>query len=112
MRGRLSERITVAGVHWYPRDTEEALLHHPAVREVAVVGVPDVELGQRPVAFVTARGAGLPVSEVVAAASSSVSDLDLSLLSLELVEEMPMTPTGKISKAQLLERHLRKDASR
>ena len=54
MRGRLSERLRVAGEYWYPRDLEELLLRHPAVRDAALVGVPDGEGEHRPLAFVTA----------------------------------------------------------
>lgn len=103
MRGRLSERITVAGEHWYPRDVEEALLAHDDVREVAVVGVPDERLGQRPTAFLTTPlGHDLPVADVVAAAATQLGRPDLDLLAVEIVPAMPMTPTGKINKAQLL----------
>ena len=38
MRGRLSERLTVAGEHWYPRDVEEILMRHDAVRDAALIG--------------------------------------------------------------------------
>jgi long-chain acyl-CoA synthetase len=102
LRGRLSERVTVAGAHWYPRDVEEALLHHPDVREVAVVGLADDELGQRPVAFVTTGAADLPADEMKATISSRLEHLDLTVLTFERIDAMPMTPTGKISKAQLI----------
>ncbi len=70
VRGRLSERLTVGGEHWYPRDIEEALLAHPTVADAALVGVPaatadtdagdadaggstaDTAAGHQPVAFV------------------------------------------------------------
>jgi acyl-CoA synthetase (AMP-forming)/AMP-acid ligase II len=53
LRGRLAERVVVDGEIWFPRDIEEALLGHHAVRQAALVGVPDPELGQRPIAYVT-----------------------------------------------------------
>ena len=53
MRGRLSERLLVDGEHWYPRDVEEVLLSHDAVRDAALIGVPDGQGGHRPLAFVT-----------------------------------------------------------
>ena len=61
MRGRVSERLRVAGEYWYPRDLEELLLRHPAVRDAALVGVPDGEGEHRPLAFVTVRP-GAPVA--------------------------------------------------
>ena len=102
MRGRLSERVTVAGRHWYPRDVEEALLSHPAVVLAALVGLPDDTLGHKPVAFVTVS-APVGAGELVAAVRQSLGECPQSF-EVEVVEELPMTPTGKISKAQLLER--------
>jgi long-chain acyl-CoA synthetase len=102
MRGRLSERVTVAGRHWCPRDVEEALLRHPAVRQAALVGLADPDLGQRPVAFVTVEGSADP-NELAAFVVGAVGEVPESL-SVRVVGDLPMTPTGKISKAQLLAR--------
>ncbi len=100
MRGRLSERLTVAGEHWFPRDVEEALITHPAVREAALIGLPDGDLGQRPVAFVTAAE---PVAEAALVATVEAA-LGRTVPSLEVVvvDSLPLTPTGKVSKAELL----------
>ena len=104
MRGRLSERLTVAGEHWYPRDLEELLMRHDAVHEAALVGLPAGEGAHRPVAFVTLRpGEGVEAAALLDFARSS-GDRVPPGLSVEVVEAMPMTPTGKISKAELLER--------
>jgi acyl-CoA synthetase (AMP-forming)/AMP-acid ligase II len=103
MRGRVSERLIVSGEHWYPRDMEEVLMRHPSVREAAVVGVPDTALGQRPVAYVTVRD-GAPPPEGAALVEAVTADLGRAVPALTVVaiDAMPMTPTGKISKAQLL----------
>lgn len=100
MRGRLSERLTVAGQHWYPRDVEEALMSAPAVREAALIGLPDPALGQRPVAFVTLTGPASP--EDLTRLAETALGRDLSLVEIVVTDALPMTPTGKISKAQLL----------
>jgi acyl-CoA synthetase (AMP-forming)/AMP-acid ligase II len=101
MRGRANERLTVDGEHWYPRDIEEALGSHPAVREAALVGVPIGDLGHQPVAFVTLRErVGGP--EIVAHAGQ-VLHRDLTRVAVVIADALPMTPTGKISKARLLE---------
>jgi acyl-CoA synthetase (AMP-forming)/AMP-acid ligase II len=104
MRGRLSERLTVAGEHWYPRDLEELLMRHDAVHEAALVGLPDGEGQHRPLAFVTLR----PGEAVDAAALldflHGAGDRVPPGLAVEVVDAMPMTPTGKISKAELLKR--------
>lgn len=100
MRGRLSERLTVGGEHWFPRDVEEALLTHPAVRAAALIGLPDDTLGQRPLAYVTLSGPADP-DDLVATAGRVVGR-DLSAVEVVVTDALPMTPTGKISKAQLL----------
>ena len=102
MRGRLSERLSVQGEWWYPRDLEEALLAQPGVRLAAVIGLPDEALGQRPTAYVTpSEGAAL---DPVALAARTVEAIGRPVPGFAVVvaEELPMTPTGKISKAQLL----------
>lgn len=98
LRGRRSELVTVAGVPWYPRDVEEALGRQPGVRQAALIGVPDPVLGQRPTAFVT--GSGLDPAALRDGIAGEVA-YDVSVLDVRLVEELPMTPTGKVSKAQL-----------
>jgi acyl-CoA synthetase (AMP-forming)/AMP-acid ligase II len=103
MRGRLSERLLVDGVHWYPRDVEELLLSHGAVRDAALIGVPDGQGGHHPLAFVTLHP-GIDVD--VDALETFVREAPTPVppgLRLEVVETMPMTPTGKISKAVLLD---------
>ena len=106
MRGRLSERLTVRGEHWYPRDVEEVLMRHPSIREAALVGVPDDDYGQRPIAYVTLResshaGDSGAMQDYVRFAEEGMGR-PLPGLVVEEVDAMPMTPTGKISKAQLL----------
>jgi len=107
MRGRLSERLTVAGEHWYPRDIEEILMRHPSVREAALVGIPDAALGQRPVAYVTPAEPGVhtPDTQVLLEFVAHELGRTLTSLNVEVLDAMPMTPTGKISKAQLLALH-------
>ena len=100
MRGRRSELIAVAGTTWYPRDIEEALCRRPGVRQAALIGLPDPTLGSRPTAFVTLDDAGLDTSGLIRAIASEVP-YDVSHMDLRVVAAMPMTPTGKISKAEL-----------
>jgi long-chain acyl-CoA synthetase len=103
VRGRLSERLRVAGDYWYPRDVEEALMRHPGVREAAVIGLPNEELGDRPVACVTVPD-GRPEPDPGELVGFAERELGRSLadLGIRVIDAMPMTPTGKISKAQLL----------
>jgi len=102
MRGRFSELIRVAGETWYPRDVEEALCREPGVKEAAVVAVPDPRLGERPIAFVTAGAAQLDLAPLAAAIAAAVP-YNTAALTIRRLDSFPMTPTGKIAKAELRE---------
>lgn len=103
MRGRFAELIKVGSRIWFPRDVEEALCAQPGVKEAAVVAIPDAALGQRPLGYVTVDGAGVDLARLKQAISPLVS-YDLMPLTLRSVPAFPMTPTGKIAKAELRER--------
>jgi long-chain acyl-CoA synthetase len=102
LRSRRAELVTVAGTPWYPRDVEEALCRRAGIRQAALIGLPDPALGQRPTAFVTVDDkAGLDPPSIKAAIAPEL-DYDLAALEIRIVPNLPMTPTGKISKAELL----------
>jgi long-chain acyl-CoA synthetase len=100
MRGRFAELITVAGRTWFPRDVEEALCTQPGVKEAAMVALPDATLGQRPVAYVTLIGGAIDLAALKRAVMPLVS-YDLTPLTIKILPAFPMTPTGKIAKAEL-----------
>lgn len=100
---RLSERIVSGGRALYPRLLEEALLRHPAVHRVAVIGLPDKPLGQIAVAAVSLHpGKTAAEAELMAHCKRELGDGGPHRL--EILESLPMTPTGKISKMDLLAR--------
>ena len=106
MRGRRSELIVVDGATWFPRDVEEALCRVPGVRQAAVIGRPEglrAECVRGRSSRSTARGR-LTDGETLKAAIAGETPYDLGLLTIEIVESLPMTPTGKISKAELAAR--------
>lgn len=101
MRGRRSELIVVAGESWFPRDVEEALLLDQGILQAALIGLPDEEIGHRPAAFLV-RAAGSNVeAEALRASAARSCGRDLGRMTITFLESLPMTPTGKISKAQL-----------
>ena len=100
MRGRFAELIKVAGQTWFPRDVEEALCAHAGVKEAAVIGLPDPTLGHRPVGYVTFDGDGVDLDRLKALIAAHLS-YDLAPLTLKSLSAFPMTPTGKIAKAEL-----------
>ncbi|MCW5715872.1 MAG: acyl--CoA ligase [Bauldia sp.] len=100
MRGRRSELVHVDGTAWYPRDIEEALGAQPGVAQAALVGVKAAG-GVTPVAFVVPLpGTRLDPAPLKSAIAPLVA-VDLAPLSIRVVELLPMTPTGKIAKAEL-----------
>jgi len=102
MRGRFAELIKVAGRTWFPRDVEEALCAQAGVKEAAVVALPDKTLGQRPVAYVTLTNGKLDLGGLKTAIAPLVA-YDLAPLTIRNIDAFPMTPTGKIAKANLRE---------
>jgi acyl-CoA synthetase (AMP-forming)/AMP-acid ligase II len=104
MRGRRSELIETGGVLWFPRDVEEAFGAIEGVAQAAVVGIADQTLGQRPHAFITLLpGKSLTAQWLKSAVAGKVS-YDISALRVSVVSELPMTPTGKIAKGELVAR--------
>ena len=100
MRGRFAELINVGDETWFPRDVEEALCAQAGIKEAAVVGLPDATLGQRPVGYVTTNGDGIDLTGLKEAIAAAVP-YDLAPLTLVSLPAFPMTPTGKIAKAEL-----------
>jgi acyl-CoA synthetase (AMP-forming)/AMP-acid ligase II len=97
----------VSGDPWYPRDVEEAMLEHPEVNMAALIGLPDSKLGERPVVYLVMReGAKVSDAQLISFASPKVGK-ELAALSINRVASLPMTPTGKISKAELKEQEIK-----
>jgi acyl-CoA synthetase (AMP-forming)/AMP-acid ligase II len=104
MRGRRSELIETAGVLWFPRDVEEAFCAVEGVAQAALIGVPHATLGQCPHAFVMALpGVSLDAAVLKAAIAGKVN-YDIAPMIVNVVEDLPMTPTGKIAKGELTAR--------
>jgi len=100
--GRWSERIVTSGKVIFPRSMEEALYRHPAVRYVAVIGKNDPVVGQIPLAIVALYdGKAATESELLEHCRAQLGP-ENSPHELHIIPEMPMTPTGKISKAELM----------
>lgn len=109
MRGRYSELFKVAGTTWFPRDLEDALCELPGVVQASVIGIPDQKLGTRPLGCVVISSEDefhkISAKDKIAGKVK----YDLENLSIEIVDSFPMTPTGKISKAQLMSRFVGRD---
>ena len=85
--GRKNELIISAGENIYPREIEEALIHHASVKEVAVIGVPDEVRGEVPKAFVIAEeGASLDKKELRIFCAERVANYKVPKV-IEIVED-------------------------
>jgi acyl-CoA synthetase (AMP-forming)/AMP-acid ligase II len=103
LTGRLREMINRGGEKIAPREVEEVLLNHPAVRDAVVVGRPDSRYGEVPVAYVVAEATG-PVEEFIAClyrhASAQLSHYKVPV-DVKTVATLPRSPNGKINRRAL-----------
>ena len=104
--GRLKEMINRGGKKFFPREIEEILSTHPKILHAAIVGVPDPRLGERNCLCVIPRpGHTLTLDEVVGYLRDGVATYKLPE-TIEVFDEMPFTPTGKIQRHVLVRRVL------
>lgn len=100
---RKKDMIVSGGENIYPREVEEALHHHQAVAEAAVIGVPDERWGESVKAFVVLKsGASASADEIIEHCRSLIASYKKPR-SVEFVESLPRLPNGKIDKIQLRE---------
>ncbi|TAJ15953.1 MAG: long-chain-fatty-acid--CoA ligase [Planctomycetota bacterium] len=98
---RVKDMIISAGENIYPAEIESVLAAHPALREVAVIGVPHERWGEEVKAIAVLRdGERATARELVAFARGKLADFKLPR-SVDFVERLPRTPSGKIKKAEL-----------
>jgi fatty-acyl-CoA synthase len=100
--GRKVDMVISGGMNVYPAEIEAVLGAHPAVREAAVIGVPDEKWGEALVAFLVLRGAAkLPAKgKLIAFCKKSLAGYKVPRR-FERIEELPRNPTGKVLKQEL-----------
>ena len=104
---RKKDMFIVGGFNAYPAEIEGTLLRHPAVGQVAVVGVPDERLGEVAMAFVVPRpGQGVDPDELIAWSRDQMANYKVPR-HVKLVEALPLNASGKVVKYQLREQALR-----
>ncbi|WP_405146343.1 AMP-binding protein [Sphaerisporangium sp. NBC_01403] len=107
---RRTDLIISGGVNIYPAEIEAALLEHPIVADVAVIGVPDEEWGHKVVALVQpvpgARTGPELTAELLAHCEPRIARFKHPRV-IEYRDELPRTPTGKLSRHRLREDYLR-----
>jgi acyl-CoA synthetase (AMP-forming)/AMP-acid ligase II len=100
---RKKDMFIVGGFNVYPAEVEQALLRHPSVAQVAVVGVPDPRLGEVGRAYVVAgAGAGGPdlAGELLRWAQAEMANYKVPR-SVVVVESLPTNASGKVLKTEL-----------
>ena len=104
LTGRASDMYISGGANVYPREVEEALLGHPAVSEVAIVGVPDATWGEAGVAVVVAAPGTRPeAAELAAFLDGRVARYKLPRRFF-LWDDIPKSAYGKVPKRLVRER--------
>jgi cyclohexanecarboxylate-CoA ligase len=100
--GRMKDIVIRGGENIPVVEVEGLLFKHPAVAAVAIVGYPDARLGERACAFVTLKpGASFTFEEMTAFLKAQRLTPQYIPESMEILEELPRTPSGKIQKFRL-----------
>ena len=107
---RKKDMVISGGFNIYPSDLEAVLREHPAVADVAVVGVPSVQWGETPVAFVVAREAHAPVAAELMRWLNARVGKTQRLADLRLIDELPRSAIGKVLKRELRDGYASGDA--
>ncbi|MBA3772880.1 MAG: long-chain-fatty-acid--CoA ligase [Ramlibacter sp.] len=102
---RIKDLVISAGENIYPAELERALLTHPGVEEVAVIGIPDRRWGEVPIAYVVpVPGSGLTKADILAHARSHIASFKM-IYDAILIDRLPRNSTGKVLKRVLREPH-------
>ncbi|MGZ4705584.1 MAG: AMP-binding protein, partial [Acidimicrobiales bacterium] len=103
---RTKDMFIVGGFNAYPAEIENMMLRHPAIGQVAVVGVPDHRMGEVGMAFVVPRpGAEVTPTELIEWARDEMANYKAPRY-VELVDALPLNASGKVLKYQLREQGL------
>ncbi len=101
LQDRRKDMVISGGFNIYPSDLEAVLRQHPAVADAAVVGVPSVQWGETPVAFVVRRAGQAEGAEALRAWANAQLGKTQRLSALRLVAELPRSAIGKVLKREL-----------
>jgi len=103
--GRIKDVILRGGENIYPREIEEFLLRHPDILDVQVIGVPDAKYGEEVAAWIRMKPdvSPLDADSVRVFSTGKLAHYKIPRYVL-LVDEFPMTITGKVRKVEMRER--------
>lgn len=101
LKDRMKDMVVSGGENIYPVEVENALASHPAVLDVAIIGVPDEKFGEALLAFVVVRdGHTLELESMIDFCRDKIAGYKIPR-QLQLIEELPRNPSGKILKKEL-----------
>jgi fatty-acyl-CoA synthase len=103
--GRIKDMVIRGGENVYPREIEEFLYSHPDILDAQVIGVPDAKYGEELCVWVTLRDGAEPLTaeKVKEFASGKLAHYKIPRYVM-VVDEFPMTVTGKVRKVEMRER--------
>jgi len=100
---RIKDLIISGGFNIYPSDLEAELTRSPAVREAAVIGVPSERWGETPLAVVVLTDSSANPARILAAANARLGKTQ-RIAAIEVIDELPRSPIGKVLKRELRNR--------
>ena len=105
LSGRAKDFIKRGGEMVSPEEVEQVLHSHPSIDEAAIIGIPDLNWGERVRAVVVAKpGASIDESEVIEYCRSKMSSYKKPE-SIVVVDSLPRNPLGKVLKRVLREKY-------
>lgn len=103
---RKKDMIISGGFNLYPSDLEAILRQHPAIADVAVVGIPSTRWGETPAAFIVLAPGATDTPEALLDWFNGRVGKTQRLARLELTDELPRSAIGKVLKRELRDRYL------
>jgi acyl-CoA synthetase (AMP-forming)/AMP-acid ligase II len=101
---RIKDMFIVGGFNAYPAEIENMMMRHPAVGQVAIVGVPDPRLGEVAKAYVVPRGnATVDEAELIAWCREQMANYKVPR-TVDVVDALPLNASGKVLKFVLRQR--------
>jgi acyl-CoA synthetase (AMP-forming)/AMP-acid ligase II len=101
---RIRDLIITGGFNVFPSETEQVIWSHPAVRECAVIGVPDKKWGEAVKAVIELKpGATVDPEEIIALCKAKLGSVKAPK-TVEIWDELPRSPIGKVLKKNIRER--------
>jgi len=101
LKDRIKDMVVSGGENIYPVEVENTIASHPAVMDVAVIGVPSDKFGESLLAFaVLSEGAEITIDELVEFCRDKIAGYKIPR-QLQVISEMPRNASGKILKTEL-----------